>query len=277
MSGATRLALASLRHGLLMLGLLFVLLPFVWMLLTAAKAPSEIFTASLSIWPSQFHFWENLTAAFTRTALDRFLLNGVIVTTAILLAQLCVVVPCAYALACMEFRGRRLLVNLVIACILVPPFAVVLPVFVLFSQTGLLNSYLSLILPFVASSFGIFLFYQAFRTIPKELFEAARIDGLSEPSIAIGLALPNAIPALTAFAVFSVISHWNDYFWPLVMLNDEAYFTPALGVARFRNDEAGTDFGPLMAAAFVVVTPLILAFLVAQRRFIDGIAFSGIR
>lgn len=268
---------AILRHLVLGSGLVLVLFPLLWMVLSAAKAPDEIFTASLSIWPTKFHLMENLEIAFSKAPIGRFLLNGVFVTGAILLAQLCVIVPCAYALACLEFRGRRTLVNIVIACVLVPPFAVVLPVFLLFHMTGLLNSYVSLILPFVASSFGIFLLYQAFRTIPRELFEAARVDGLSEPAIAFAVAAPNAIPAITAFAVFSIISHWNDYFWPLVMLNDEAYFTPALGVARFRNDEAGTNFGPLMAVAFVVVAPLILAFFAAQRRFIDGITFSGIR
>ncbi len=273
----TRLLTEMIRHGVLAAGLILVVLPFAWMVLSAAKPPEEIFTASLSIWPTRLHLWENIEIAFSKAPIGRFLLNGVIVTLAILSAQLCVVIPCAYALACTEFRGRRLLLNVVIACILVPPFAIVMPVFLLFHHLGLLNTYLSLILPFVASSFGIFLLYQSFRTIPPELLDAARIDGLSEPSIALTIATPHAASAITAFAVFSIISHWNDYFWPLIMLNDEAYFTPALGVARFRNDEAGTNFGPLMAVASIVVAPLVVAFFLAQRRFIDGITFSGIR
>jgi len=103
------------------------------------------------------------------------------------------------------------------------------------------------------------------------------MDGISEMGIVWRVMLPTAIPALTAFGIFSVVAHWNDYFWPLIVINSEHLLTPPLGVAAFRNQEAGTDFGPLMAAATVIIAPLVIAFLMVQRRFIEGIALTGMK
>jgi multiple sugar transport system permease protein len=118
---------------------------------------------------------------------------------------------------------------------------------------------------------------QFFMTVPDDLVDAARMDGISEFGIVWRVMLPTAIPAVTAFGIFSVVAHWNDYFWPLIAVNSRELFTPPLGVVAFRNEEAGTDYGPLMAAATVIITPLILAFLVAQRRFIEGITLTGMK
>ena len=106
---------------------------------------------------------------------------------------------------------------------------------------------------------------------------AVRMDGISEFGIVWRVMLPSAVPALTAFGIFSVVAHWNDYFWPLIVLNSEHLRTPPLGVAAFRNEEAGTNYGPLMAAAIVIIAPLVIAFLLAQRRFIEGITLTGIK
>jgi multiple sugar transport system permease protein len=125
--------------------------------------------------------------------------------------------------------------------------------------------------------FGIFLMRQFFKTVPDDLVDAARMDGISEFGIVWRVMLPAAIPAVTAFGIFSVVAHWNDYFWPLIVLTSEHLRTPPLGVAAFRNEEAGTNYGPLMAAAIVIIAPLVVAFLLAQRRFIEGITLTGIK
>ena len=152
-----------------------------------------------------------------------------------------------------------------------------IPVFLGFAEIGLLDTYPALIVPFIASVFGIFLFRQFFATVPAEIIDAARIDGLSETAIVWRIAFPNAWPAVSAFAIFSVVAHWNDLFWPLIAISDPNLATPPRGILFFRDEEAGSDFGPLMAAATVVTAPLVIAFLAAQRKFVQGITMSGLK
>ncbi|MET4701303.1 multiple sugar transport system permease protein [Constrictibacter sp. MBR-5] len=268
---------AVLRHVLLLAGAAFMLAPFAWMISTSLKPPGEIFLDHIRWWPNDLHVVENYTAAFTRAPLLRFMLNGVIVTATIFALQVAVALPCAYALAKLRFRARPVLFGAVLFCLLIPPHAISVPLFLLFHQIGILNSYAAMVVPFTISVFGIFLMRQFFLTVPDDLIDAARMDGISEMGIVWRVMLPTAIPALTAFGIFSVVAHWNDYFWPLIVINSEHLLTPPLGVAAFRNQEAGTDFGPLMAAATVIIAPLVIAFLMVQRRFIEGIALTGMK
>ncbi|SMF00495.1 carbohydrate ABC transporter membrane protein 2, CUT1 family [Tistlia consotensis] len=268
---------AVLRHLALAPIALFALAPFLWMLLTSIKPPEEIFLDTIRLWPQHFYGLENYAAAFTKAPLGRFLLNGAVVTASIFLLQAAVALPAAYALAKLRFRGRETVFALVLLCLLIPPQAVAVPLFLLFFQLGILNSYAALIVPFTISVFGIFLMRQFFRTVPDDLVDAARIDGISEFGIVWRVMLPTALPALTAFGIFSVVAHWNDYFWPLIAVNAEHLYTPPLGVVAFRNEEAGTSYGPLMAAAAIIILPLVLLFLFAQRRFIEGITFTGMK
>lgn len=265
------------RHALLLALAALTLLPFAWMLSTASKPETEVFSDVLHWLPQRWALVDNLDAAFARAPLLRLLANGVIVTGCIFVLQMLVALPAAYALAKLDFRGRGLLMGAVLLGLLVPQHAVAVPVFLLLHQLGLLDSYAALVAPWTLSVFGIFLLRQFFKTVPNDLIDAARIDGLSELAIVWRVMLPTAWPAVTAFGIFSVVAHWNDYFWPLIVINSPQYLTPALGVAQFRNQEAGTNYGVLMAAALVVITPLVLAFLLAQRRFIEGITFTGMK
>lgn len=273
----TSIVHAALRHLALGLAALIVLAPFVWMISTASKPPQEIFTDKIHLIPERFVLWDNLVIAFTKANLLRFLLNGVIVTVSIFVLQVLIALPAAYALAKMRFMGRQTLFAVMLLGILIPPQATAIPLFLMFHKLGILDSYAALVVPFTISVFGIFLMRQFFMTVPDDLVDAARMDGMSEFAIVWRVMLPTAIPALTAFGIFSVVAHWNDYFWPLIVLNSEHLRTPPLGVADFRNNEAGTDYGPLMAAALVIIAPLVVAFLIAQRRFIEGITLTGMK
>lgn len=268
---------ALLRHAVLLAGALVVLAPFIWMLSTASKPADEIYSSELHLIPHHFALWENLQEAFAKADLWRFLLNGVIVTVSIFALQILIALPAAYALAKLRFLGRGTLFALVLFGILIPPQATAIPVFLLLHKLGALDSYAALVLPFTISVFGIFLMRQFFKTVPDDLIDAARMDGISEFGIVWRVMLPAAIPAVTAFGIFSVVAHWNDYFWPLIVLNSQHYYTPPLAVAHFRNAEAGTNYGPLMAAALVIIAPLVIAFLLAQRRFIEGITLTGLK
>lgn len=265
------------RHAFLLLLAALTLVPFAWMLSTASKPETEVFSDVLHWLPQRWALIENLRTAFERAPLLRLLANGVIVTFSIFVLQMLVALPAAYALAKLEFRGRQWLMGAVLLGLLVPQHAVAVPVFLLLHQLGMLDSYAALVAPWTLSVFGIFLLRQFFKTVPNDLIDAARIDGLSEVAIVWRVMLPTAWPAVTAFGIFSVVAHWNDYFWPLIVINSPEYLTPPLGVAQFRNQEAGTNYGVLMAAALVVITPLVLAFLLAQRRFIEGITFTGMK
>ena len=220
----------------------------------------------------------NYTQAFTKAPLLRYLLNGVIVTASIFLLQVVVALPAAYALAKLRFVGRELIFTLVLLCLLIPIHAVALPLYIMLAKLGLTNSYAALIIPWTISVFGIFLMRQFFMTVPDDYIDAGRMDGMSEFSIIWRVMLPTAVPALLAFAIFSVVAHWNDYFWPRVVITgDPDLFTPPLGMRVFKQDTEGDLHGPMMAVAVTIVTPLIVAFLIAQKRFIEGITFSGMK
>ena len=262
--------------AVLCLGAAIVLIPFVWMISLSLKPAAEIFSPDFTLLPAQIE-WRNYVKAFTEVPLHRFLLNGVIVCFGILFFQLLLAVPLAYALAVRDFKLRGLLFGLVLAGLLVPYHVTAVPLFLGLAELKLLNTYSALIIPFIASVFGIFLFRQYFAALPADLIDAARVDGLSESAIAWRIAFPNAWPAVTAFAIFSVVAHWNDLFWPLIAVSDRDLATPPRGVLYFRDEEAGSDVGPLMAAATVINAPLVLGFLLAQRRFIQGFTMSGLK
>lgn len=267
----------ALRHLALGGLALIVLFPFIWMVLTSFKPPEEIYLDHIRWFPDRFYLYENYRTAFSKAPLIRYLINGAVVTFAIFMLQVLIAMPAAYALAKLKFRGKEFFFSVVVICLLIPPHAVAIPVFLLLHSIGLLNSYASLVLPWIISVFGIFLMRQFFMTVPDDLIDAARMDGISEFGIIWRVMLPLAYPALSAFGIFSLVAHWNDYFWPLIVVNDQSLFTPPLGVAHFRNDDAGTDFGALMAAASVAIAPLIFIFVLLQRRFIEGLAFTGMK
>ena len=220
----------------------------------------------------------NYGMAFTEAPLLRYLLNGVIVTFSIFIIQIVIALPCAYALSKLQWRGRDFIFGCVIFCLLIPVHAIALPLYIMLSKVGLTNTYAALVIPWTISVFGIFLMRQFFMTVPNDLIDAARIDGMTEFGIVWKVMLPTAIPALLAFAIFSVVAHWNDYFWPrIVITGDRDLFTPPLGLREFKGDGDGSFFGPMMATATVIVTPLIVAFLLAQRRFIEGITLTGMK
>jgi multiple sugar transport system permease protein len=220
---------------------------------------------------------ENYGQVIARVPVAQYLWNGLVVCGGILLFQLLFAVPAGYALAKLRFPGRDWLFGAVMLGLLVPPHVPALPLYVAFSGLGWLNTYAALIAPFTVSVFAIFLFRQFFKALPDELLHAARLDGMGEWSIVWRVVLPNAWPAATAFAIFSVVAHWNDLFWPLIATQGHARATPALGVLYFRSEEAGDDFGAMMAAAVLMTLPLVLAFLLAQRRFVEGIATTGLK
>ncbi|WP_113467217.1 carbohydrate ABC transporter permease [Rhizobium cremeum] len=266
-----------LRLLVLTIGAIVFLAPYIFMISTAGKAQSDIFSSSLSLIPQTWFYVENFSKALSRVSMVSLLLNGVVVCGLILIVQVVVAIPCAYAMAKLSFRAARLMMALVMLGLLVPIHATALPLYVAFDRMSVLNSYFALVAPFSISVFAIFLFLQFFRGIPDDLIHAARLDGMSETGIVMRVIVPNAWPAITAFSIFSVVAHWNDLFWPLIVVTNQAYATPPLGLLYFRAAEAGDDYGALMAATLTITLPLVLAFLLAQKRFVEGITMTGLK
>jgi multiple sugar transport system permease protein len=268
---------AGLRYLLLGLGVLVMLLPFVWMVAISLKPPHEIFEPGFRLLPGKLYALENYERALTAVPMLRFLFNGVIVCAGILFCQIVLAVPCAYALAKLRFKGASILFGLVLFGLMIPSHVPAIPLYLGFTRLGLLNTYWALILPSAISVFAIFLFRQFFRTVPDDLINAARVDGLSEFAIVWRIVLPTAWPAITAFSIFSVVAHWNELFWPMIVITDTAMATPPLGILYFRDQEAGSDYGALMAGTTIITAPLVIAFILAQRRFIEGITLTGVK
>ncbi len=266
-----------LTHTVLIVGAIVMILPFVWMLLTSIRAPGEILTSSFNPIPQSFYAVENYSNALTIAPLLRFMLNGLIVCFGILIVQLLVAVPAAYALAKLRFPGRGLLFALVIAGLCVPIQVPALPLYLSLAEFGLLDSYFAMMLPFFLSVFAIFLFRQAFKTFPDEILQAARVDGVSETEILWRIVVPSAWPAIAAFSIFSVVAHWNDLYWPMIVIQRIEYAPPPLGMLYFASSESGTNYGSLMAGATIITAPLVILFLIARRRFVQGITMTGLK
>jgi multiple sugar transport system permease protein len=271
------LARLVLVHAVLITGAIVMLLPFAWMLLTSIRPPGEIVSGSLNPIPGEFYGVENYYGALSTAPLLRFMLNGAIVCAGILAVQLLVAIPSAYALAKLRFPGRQLFFALVVVGLCVPVQVPALPLYLGLAYSGLLDSYFALMVPFFLSVFAIFLFRQAFKTFPDEIIHAARIDGVGEMEILWRIVVPSAWPAIAAFSIFSIVAHWNDLYWPIIVIQRLEYATPPLGMLFFAGSEVGNSYGSLMAGAVIITAPIILIFLIARRRFVQGITMTGIK
>lgn len=276
----TRIGLAPSQiamHLFLLVCAFAMVFPFYWMVLTAFRPSQEVFLPTFHWLPQDFVGLDNFRDAFAKAPLWRFMANGLIVCAGILVVQLLTAIPCAYALAKFEFRGRQALFALVLFGLCVPVQVPALPLYLGLAFTGTLDSYFSMMLPFFLSVFAIFLFRQVFRSFPDDIIHAARLDGMGEFEILWRVVVPSAKPAIAAFAVFSITAHWNDLYWPLVVVTSPELAPPPLGMMYFRDTDLGSSFGSLMAAATVLTAPLMILFLFAQRHFIRGITMTGVK
>jgi len=262
-------------HCVLLLGALVMLLPFVWMLVTSIRPPHEIFEGSLLPWPKEFYGWGHYEAALLNVPLIRFMMNGVLICSGILIVQILVAVPAAYALAKLHFFGKDALWIGTLAALSVPIQVTALPIYIALATAGWLNTYFAIMLPFFLSVFAIFLLRQAFKTFPDEIIHAARLDGMGEFEIIWHIVLPSYQSTLTAFCIFSVVAHWNDLYWPMIVISETKLAPPPLGMMFFANAESGSDYGALMAGATLLTMPLVLIFLVTRKHFIEGLTMSG--
>jgi multiple sugar transport system permease protein len=261
---------------LIVLSLLF-LFPFYWMLSTALKAEHNVF-----LWPPQWIpdpvLWSNFKEALSNPQLpfSLFFKNTMILEIGIIVGRLISCTFIAYGFARLEAPGKDLLFGVLLATLMLPSAVTLIPRFILFNKIGWVNSYLPLIVPsWFGEAYAIFLMRQFFMTIPRELEEAARMDGANFLQIIIGIIVPLSMPVLTVILILSFKDIWNDFFGPLLYLNDLTKYPVAVGLAYF-NGQFRVQMSLLMAASVVVLLPLLIVFFIAQKAFVEGISLTGL-
>jgi multiple sugar transport system permease protein len=263
-------------YAVLAAGLLVVVGPFLWMLLSSLKPEGEIRRRPPTWWPETFTI-EHYQQLFTRLDFPQYFTNSVVVATAVTAGNLVFCSALGYALAKLRFPGRRLLFVVVLGMLMVPGMVTFVPQFVLVSNLGLTNSYAGLILPFLAGPFGVFLMRQYLLSIPDDLIEAARVDGAGELRIFAQIVLPLCRPALATLGILTFLASWNNFLWPLVVATTEDKYTLPVALALFSVGQNRLDFGLMLAGSVVVVVPVLVVFIVLQRHFLRGIATTGIK
>ena len=262
-------------YGLVIGGAVLAALPFVWMVSTSFKPEAEVFRFPPRFIPETITI-SNYVRLFSRLNFTRYFFNTALVAVSITLASLFINSLAGYAFAKIKFRGRDVMFVSVLATMMVPGSVTVIPAFLLIKSLGMVNTYAGLILPGLASAFGIFLMRQFIMTIPDELIEAAQIDGASEFWIFANVILPLAAPALATLALFTFLGSWNNFFWPLIIATDESMYTLPVAIAVLSGQHGG-EFALQMAGATVVITPILVLFILLQRYYISGIALTGLK
>jgi putative chitobiose transport system permease protein len=255
---------------------LVMLLPLLWLVSTAFKSPTEnIFQFPPQLIPAQPTI-QNFVQVWQSNPFGQYLFNSILVAVLTVSLNLLFCSLAAYPLARLNFRGREAIFMLVVSTILIPFQIVMIPLYILTVQLGLRNTYLGLIFPAIASAFGIFLLRQAFQGVPKELEEAARMDGCSELGIWWFVMLPAIRPALVTLAIFVFIGAWSDFLWPLIILDRPEYYTLPLGVAKLAG-AFSLDWRLIAAGSVISVAPILLFFVVMQRYIVPSEAASGVK
>jgi sn-glycerol 3-phosphate transport system permease protein len=263
-------------HLTLGLCALVTVTPYLWLLSTSLKFRKEVFTPTPQWIPWPINFG-NYAEVFERAPFGMFLVNTVIVVTGILAVQLVTITLAAYVFARRKFRGRDLVFLFFLIQMMIPIHATFLPNFLTLRHLDLLNTRVAMMLPFFASGYGTFLLRQAFKQIPRDLEDAAVIDGCGGLRFLWHVLIPLARPTLVAFGLISLVSHWNDYLWPLIVTDTPDVRTLTIGLGMFVQQESGADWTLLMAATAFVTAPLMAIFLVFQRKFIESFMFSGLK
>jgi multiple sugar transport system permease protein len=268
-----------LKHVFLILTSLIMVYPLLWMLAASFKPDNQIF-GDLGLWPQQFEWqnywegWNALPVSFTT-----FFWNSTVVTVLSVIGNVISCSFAAYAFARLEFSGKTIWFALMMMTLMIPYHVVLIPQYILFLNLGWVDTYLPLIVPrFLAGdAFFIFLMIQFFRQLPRELDEAAMIDGCSPFKIYWAIIMPLSLPAMATAAIFSFIWTWEDFLGPLVYLNDMADYTVPLALRSFISTDGVSQYGPMFAMSILSILPILLFFLVFQRLIIRGIAMSGLK
>ena len=271
----TRPLPALLVNGLLLGGATVTLFPLVWMVSVSLMSPGEASAFPPPLLPGRPTF-ANYRELFAHVGMGRYLLNSVILTAAVTLVSLTFNVGAGYAFAKLRFAGRDRIFRILLAALVIPSQVAMVPLFLLLKQLGLVNTYGGVIVPAMASIFGIFLVRQYALSVPDDLLEAARIDGASELRIFRSVIVPVLSPIIVTLAVFTSLGAWNDFMWPLIVLGDSDVYTLPVALASLSREHV-QDNELMMAGSVLTILPVLLVFLVLQRYYIQGLMLGSVK
>jgi len=273
MSGRPRTSSWTL-HLLLVAGGLFVAVPLLWMVVTSLKGQLSALAFPPSLLPHPVH-WDNYAEVFRQIPLARYFLNTAFVAGATVLGVLVTSTLAAYALSFFRFKGSRLVFLLILGTMMVPPPAYLVPGYRLLSHLGWVDTYWALIIPWIANAFAIFLLRQHMKTIPRALYDSARLEGTSDLAFLVRVVLPLSRPVLAAAALFAFLGSWNSFIWPLAMTERESLRVLQVGLAYF-STEASAQWPLLMAGSTLAILPVVFIYLLAQKQIVATFQETGL-
>ncbi|MCW4457129.1 carbohydrate ABC transporter permease [Microbacterium sp. MPKO10] len=266
----------ALLYVLLIAAAAALLLPFFWMVMSSLKDANSVFSVPIH-WIPEIFVWDNYVEIWQKSDILVWIRNTVVVSVGVTFLQVTTGSFAAYGFSRIRFRGRDALFLLYVATIAVPWQSYMIPQFIMLSNAGLANTLWSILLLQAFGAFGVFLMKQYYETIPEELSEAARLDGLSEYGIWARIMVPLSIPAIASLALLTFVNTWNDFLGPLIYLRDPSLWTMQLGLNNFVSSLYNVDYGVLFAGLVISVVPIAIIFLLGQRYFVEGIATSGMK
>ncbi|MEO8577973.1 MAG: carbohydrate ABC transporter permease [Gemmatimonadales bacterium] len=264
-----------LLYSLLLIGAVMALLPMVWMVSASLMPSGEASSFPPRFFPSRVTF-DHYLDLFTRLNLGRYLLNSAFVSIVVTLSSLAINALAGYAFAKLRFRGRDRLFKSLSMGLVLPVQVAMLPLFLLLKNLGMINTYWGVIIPGLASIFGIFLVRQYALSIPDEMLDAARVDGASELRIFWSIVVPGIVPILATLAIWTFLATWNDFMWPLIVLSDESHYTLPVALANLSGEHV-QDTELMMAGSVITVIPVMLVFLFLQRYYIQGVMAGSVK
>ena len=267
-----------MTHIVVAAGALFMMLPFFWMLSAAVKRREDIFVLP-PVWIPQDILWQNFADVWAKTPMAQAYMNSLKIAGLVTVATLVTSSLAAYAFAKIEFPGRRISFATLMATIMIPSQATLIPVYILMRHIGWIDTHWPLIVPpALTNAFGVFLLRQFFMGVPDDLIDAARIDGANPFQIYLRVAIPIVRPALMTLAIFTFLGNWNAFLTPLIYINSQELWTVPLLIANFQDSHGvETEWGLLMAASSLALVPVLIVYIFGQRYFIEGAALTGLK
>ena len=267
--------LKGAAYVILIVGVLWVILPFIWMMLTAFKPAKEVLSMPPKWIPSSWQ-WQNFSDALKSVPFRTYLFNSLFVAVCVTLGEIFTTILAAYAFVYIPFKFKNVLFIILVATMMVPSDILMIPNYVTLSNLGWINSYKALVLPWCASIFSIFLLRQQFSGVPSSYYKSAKMDGCSDLRYLFTILVPMSMPTIVSIGILKFISCWNSYMWPLIVTNSKDMRTLPVALAVF-STEAGTRYHILMAFSLMMVAPIIILYIFMQKYIIKGISKSGLK
>ncbi len=256
--------------------ILLFLFPFYWMFITSFKTYNESIQMPPTLWPQTFTL-ESYQSIFEKMNLLNYAKNSVVITLSIIVIQMIVMVPAAYAFAKFNFKGKGLLFSKVLIAFMIPGQVTFITTYLTMANWGLINTLWPQIIPFGANAFGIFLLRQTFMQVPDEILESAQLDNATEIQIMTQILLPMSMSTLITIGMFSFVDHWNAYFWPLVMTQTESVRPLTIAIEKMKDMEYGINSNTIMAGNVILVLPILIVFIFASKKIIQAFAYRGMK